>query len=129
MAEATVPTTTDETERTTATRDEERYLTPAVDIYETESELVVVADFPGVSKERVDVRVADGVLTIQGRAEYRPSTSPIVEEFALGTFYRQFRLSEEIDQDAIKAELKHGVLNVRLPKIQRKPRQIKVTVG
>ncbi len=130
MAEQTVPATTDRTERTPATRDDERFSTPPVDIYETDDELVVVADLPGVDKSALDVRVEDGRLTIQGRAAHEMPGLPVREEFELGTFFRQFELAEIVDQTAIKAELRNGVLTLHLPKADEvKPRSISVEVA
>ena len=119
----------EQTDRTAATRDEERYLTPPVDIYETDDELVVVADLPGVDKSQLEVSVTDGVLTIQGRATHEMPGFPIHEEFELATFYRQFQLAELVEQSEIKAELKNGVLTLHLPKAEEvKPKQIAVEV-
>lgn len=129
MAEKTVSGSTDQVNRTPATREEARYLTPPVDIYETGEELVVVADLPGVEKSQLDIRVADGVLTIQAQPSHEMPGFPVHEEFELASFYRQFRLAELIDQNAIKAELKNGVLWLRLPKAEEvKPKQIAVAI-
>ena len=132
MAEQTVPieTGTQITEaKPIATREEERYLRPPVDIYETSDGLVVVADLPCVDKDGIDVRVDNGVLTIEGRANYTPVHDAYYSEFSVINFFRQFQLDEEIDQERISAELKHGVLTIHLPKAQKaKPKQISVKV-
>ena len=113
-----------------ATRDEELYLTPPVDIFETEDGLTVVADLPGVSRDAVEIRVEDGILTIKGKAGYRPQANALREEFRLQGYYRQFQLSDAVDQGRISAESKNGVLTVKLPKAEiSKPRQIQVKVG
>lgn len=112
-----------------AVRQPSRHLIPAADIYETPDEWVVLADLPGVSKEDVDVRVADGVLTIEGSIGETPVQDALYTEYRLRRFFRQFRLGEEVDPDRIAAELKNGVLTVHLPKIEPlKPRQIEVKV-
>jgi HSP20 family protein len=117
-------------EKSLATRDETRYVAPPVDIYETEDGLMVVADLPGVSKEDVDIRVEDSILTIKGRTDYQPQAHLLRGEFGLEGYYRQFQLSDEVDQARISAETKNGVLTIRLPKAeQSKPRQIKVALG
>ena len=112
-----------------AVRQQSRHLIPAADIYETPDEWVVLADLPGVSREDVDVRVVDGVLTIEGRTGETPVQDALYTEYRLRRFLRQFRLGEEVDPDRIEAELKNGVLTVHLPKIEPlKPRQIEVKV-
>jgi len=117
-------------EKSLATRDETRYMVPPVDIYETEDALVVVADLPGVDKDGVDVRVEDNILTIKGRAEYDLPANVLLGEFNLQGYYRQFQLSDEVDQSRISAESKNGVLTVHLPKAEKsKPRQVKVRLG
>ncbi|MGD8395515.1 MAG: Hsp20/alpha crystallin family protein [Candidatus Eiseniibacteriota bacterium] len=129
MAETTVPAKTDEQARDLSTREETRYITPAVDIYETDDGLVVVADVPGVKRDGVDVRVVDGILTIQATASRAREGSMLSQEFALGTFYRQFELPDKIDQEKISADLRNGVLKLTLPKAESvKPKQIEVRV-
>ncbi len=113
-----------------ATREEGRYLTPPVDIYETENDLVVLVDLPGVGQDGVDVRVDDGLLTIQGRTTPRRGDDPVYREFGLVSFHRQFQLSDQVDHEKITGELRHGVLTVRLPKAEKvKPRRVQVTVA
>jgi HSP20 family molecular chaperone IbpA len=93
---------------------------PAVDIYETDSELVVLADLPGVKEQALQVEVDRGVLTIEAEQE-------VVEGAARTAFYRQFKLSERIDSDAGVADLKDGVLTLKLPKSEAaKPKKIAV---
>jgi len=117
-------------EKAVATRDETRYIAPPVDIYETDDSLVVVVDLPGVDKNGIDIRVEDGLLTIKGKAEYNPPANSLRDEFNLQGYYRQFQLSDEVDQSKISAELKNGVLTVHLRKAEKsKPRQIPVTGG
>jgi HSP20 family molecular chaperone IbpA len=117
-------------EKSLATRDDTRYIAPPVDIYETNDSLVVVADLPGVDKGEVDIRVEDNVLTIKGRAHYSPQANILRGEFNLEGYFRQFQLSDEVDQARISADTKNGVLTIRLPKAEKsKPRQIKVTMG
>ncbi len=137
MAEKTAVLTTESPEsvsktgdKTLATRDESRYIAPPVDIYETDDALVVVADLPGVGRDGIDIRVEDNVLTIKGRAEYSPQATLLRQEFHLEGYYRQFQLSDEVDQNRISAETKNGVLTIRLPKAERsKPKQVKVKMG
>ncbi|MCB2154155.1 Hsp20/alpha crystallin family protein [bacterium] len=131
MAEKTIPETRQSVEAETAeTRERGRYLVPPVDIYETEHELVVVADMPGVAKEDVNVHVDDGILTLEGRSKHALEGEPRFREYTLQNFYRQFQLGEQIDQEKINASLKNGVLTIALPKAEKaKPKQIAVTVA
>lgn len=113
-----------------STRNRERYITPAVDIYETADGLVVVADLPGVDQNRLDVRVDNDVLTIRGMSQHAATGDAVYREYELVNFFRQFELGEKIDQSRISAELKHGVLTLHLPKAPAaKPRQIAVNVA
>lgn len=115
---------------TPVTREEGRYLSPPVDIYETDDALVVVADLPGVGRDDIGLRVENGVLSIEGRPSYGRPSDTIHAEFDLAPYYREFRLSDKVDSERITAELKHGVLRVRLPKAARvRPRSIDVSVS
>jgi HSP20 family protein len=117
-------------EKSLATRDESLYIAPPVDIFETDEALTVIADLPGVKSKEVDIRVEDNVLTIKGKAGYRSSAPILREEFTLPGYYRQFQLSDMIDQSKIFAESKNGVLTIQLPKAEKtQPRQIKVSMG
>ena len=109
------------------TRHQERYVAPPVDIYETQEGLVVLADLPGVAKEALDVRVEQHRLTIRGQARHGVPGEAVAREYALVNFFRQFTLSEHVNESQITAELKSGVLTVTLPKAEAaKPRQIAV---
>jgi len=117
-------------EKSLATRDETRYIAPPVDIYETDDALIVVVDLPGVEKDEVDVRVEDNILTIRGKASYTAQPNSLHGEFSLEGYYRQFQLSDEVDQNRISAESKDGVLTIRLAKAEKTmPKQIKVKLG
>jgi HSP20 family molecular chaperone IbpA len=116
-------------EKSLATRDETAYIAPPVDIFENEESLIVVVDLPGVDKNGVDIRVEDNILTIKGKANYTQPESILHQEFSLQGYYRQFQLSDEVDQSRISAESKNGVLTITLPKAEKsKPKQIKVKV-
>jgi HSP20 family molecular chaperone IbpA len=113
-----------------ATRAEDRYVAPAVDIYETPEELVLMADLPGVGKDDLEVRVEEDVLTIRAVTKHSPPGETIWQEFELPNYFRQFELSEAIDQDKISADFKNGVLVLHLPKSQKaRPRRIEVKVA
>jgi HSP20 family molecular chaperone IbpA len=128
MAESTVAIPEVQKPSTTKhTRHQVRYVAPPVDIYETEEGLVVLADLPGVAKEALDIRVEQNKLTIQGQARRGFPGMPIYQEYVLVNFFRQFALSDKVDQSHIAAELKSGVLTLTLPKAEAaKPRQIAV---
>jgi HSP20 family protein len=112
------------------TRSQERYVTPPVDIYETSEGLVVKADLPGVPREGLDVRVENNLLTIRGETAHAARGEPVVREYALQNFFRQFELNERVDQQKISAELQHGVLTLHLPKAEEaKPRRIEVKLS
>ncbi len=94
------------------------YFQPAVDIFETSGELVVVADMPGVPPDGLNVHLEGDQLSIEGRvreADYE-GLKPLYVEYGVGGFYRRFTLGEMIDRDGIKAQMKNGVLVLKLPK-------------
>jgi HSP20 family molecular chaperone IbpA len=111
------------------TRAQERYIQPPVDIYETPDGLVLLADMPGVTPSDLMIRLEDNILTIQGKAKHLIESEPIYREFELVNFFRQFELSDQVDQEKIAARLTHGVLMLELPRAEKaKPRQIPVKV-
>jgi len=129
MAEKTIPVKR-EVKKPVETREDSRYLVPAVDIYETVEGLNVLCDLPGVSKKGVDVDVDEGILTIKGKVEYKPPEDSLFSEFQLLNYYRQFQLGEQLDAEKIDANLKNGVLKIHLPKVEKaKPKKIEVNVG
>ncbi|NSW85159.1 MAG: Hsp20/alpha crystallin family protein [Syntrophobacteraceae bacterium] len=101
---------------------------PAVDIYESESALTVVADMPGVSADSLDIDLDNDQLTIRGTAATQESEgSVLLQEYSVGDYYRQFTLSDAIDRSKIEATMKDGVLKVVLPKAEAaRPRKITV---
>jgi len=104
---------------------------PAVDIYDQDEEIVLVADMPGVSGDAVDINLDRGELTIRGKVSPPDIDGELVfQEYRVGDFVRTFTVSEGIDPEGIKAELKSGVLTLHLPKpSERKPRKISVKEG
>lgn len=128
MKENTVPQKTEQ--KAPDTREETRTLIPPVDIFETEEGLAVVADLPGVQKDALNVGVDNGVLTIQATAGSGLPGDGVYQEYHLMNFFRQFQLSDSVDQENIRAELKYGVLTVHLPKVPAKqPKKIDVQVA
>ncbi|HEY0989317.1 MAG TPA: Hsp20/alpha crystallin family protein [Kofleriaceae bacterium] len=105
---------------------------PAVDIFETEAAITVLADMPGVKPDQLEIDLRDSVLTLKGRVstQVTPNEVDVLREYEVGTFFRQFTLSETIDQAKIDAHLSDGVLRLELPKVERaKPRQVTVRTG
>lgn len=104
------------------------YFTPRVDIVENDDELVLLADVPGVKPDDMDIRFEGGELSIHGRCAPRQNGARFVNaEYGVGNYYRAFTINHEIDADKISAELKRGVLRVRLPKSEAvKPKRITV---
>jgi HSP20 family molecular chaperone IbpA len=106
-------------------------LVPAVDIVEDEAGITVYADMPGVSRERLGVRVDGDSLVIEGAAEVQmPEKLEILHsEIRSPYFRRTFTLSRELDTTKIEATLKNGVLRLRLPKAEEaRPRRIEINV-
>ena len=102
---------------------------PAVDIFENDHCITVLADMPGVNATDLQIDLRESVLTLTARVTVpeRPSESLVLREYQSGTFLRQFALAETIDQAGIDAQLADGVLRLELPKVERaKPRQITV---
>jgi len=85
--------------------------TPAVDIYETDQHLVMLAELPGVAEQDLQLEVVRGILTLEAE-------QAAVAGSAQKAYYRQFKLSDRIDADAGEAELKDGILTLRLPKTE-----------
>jgi HSP20 family protein len=132
MAEGTVPQYAPEKEvqRKEETRSGERYVTPPVDIYETAEGLVVKADLPGVAKDGLDLQVENNLLTIRARGSHAAPGELLYREYELAHFFRQFQLTDRVDQQKISADLKNGVLTLSLPKAEEaKPRRIDVRVS
>jgi HSP20 family protein len=106
---------------------------PAVDIYETENDLVFKADLPEVDLKDIDVRVENQTLTISGQRQFeKPEASKGFHriERTYGNFQRSFAVPNTFDTEKIVAGFKNGVLTVNLPKKEAaKPRQIKVEVN
>jgi HSP20 family protein len=105
---------------------------PAVDIFETDLEITLLADMPGVAADGVNIDLKDGVLTLSADPKpwEGPDESDVSVEFEIGRYYRQFALSDAIDQKRINARLEDGVLRLTLPKAQKAvPRKITVAAG
>ena len=102
---------------------------PSVDIFENDNAITVLADMPGVKAHEVEIDLRESMLTLTGRVAPPENAreSNVLREFETGTFFRQFTLSETVDQAKIDARLSDGVLRLVLPKVEKaRPRQITV---
>jgi len=103
--------------------------TPSVDIFENERELTLLADLPGVTPENLTIDLRENTLTLTGEVEpfEKANEEDVLIEYEIGKYYRQFSLSNVIDQSKIDAKLTDGVLRLSLPKVEEaKPRKIEV---
>jgi len=105
---------------------------PAVDIVETDNDIVLRADLPGIDPKDVDIQVQNGTLTLKGERQFE---SDVKEddfrrvERVYGSFLRSFALPQTVDSENVQAEYRNGVLELKLPKRpEAKPKQIKVAV-
>jgi HSP20 family molecular chaperone IbpA len=106
--------------------------TPAVDIFETEKEITLLADMPGVKADDLTIDLRDNTLTLT--ADVVPDDDSkeenILKEYQTGRYYRQFTLGELINQENIDAKLNDGVLRLTLPKVEKAtPKKITVKAG
>lgn len=103
--------------------------TPAVDIFEDADFITLLADMPGVTADSLKIDLRESVLTLTGDVQppEGENETEVHREFETGSFYRQFTLSDMIDQSKISARLADGVLRLQLPKaVEAKPRKITV---
>lgn len=122
----------EQTEKRPAEREgtrQRRIFEPDVDIVENADGYLVVAELPGADREHVRVSLEDQVLTIDAElaTEPDPAWQPVYAEFRQGGYHRQFRISERIDSDEIRATMRDGVLQLQLPKVAKaRPRAIEI---
>ena len=105
---------------------------PDIDILERPEDFIIYADLPGVDDQSVDIRLEKGTLALEARLATLPESgwNPLHSEYRLGSFYREFRISEDIDESGVSAKMKNGVLELHLPKsAERQPRVIPVQAG
>jgi HSP20 family protein len=118
-----------------STRGEEKDLisgswAPAIDIYETENELVLSAEVPGIDEKDIEIRIEDGTLTLRGERKFekeaRQENYHRIER-AYGAFSRSFSLPPNVDQENVQAEHADGVLKIHMPKKpESKPKTVKI---
>jgi len=110
----------------------ERAATPAVDVFEDETSITLQADMPGVPRDQLELHVESDTLLIEGRVQpHTPSgLEAIYAELRVPRWRRSFTLSRELDTSKIDANLKDGVLTLRIPKqAHAQPRRIAVNAG
>jgi len=119
-------TTATPARRETAERPAIRAIAPRVDIYETDTHYVMLADMPGVKPDGLEVIAERETLVIRGHVE-RPATTPDYQEWDLADYYRAFTLTEDLETEGVTATLRDGVLKVDIPKSPKvQPKKIPV---
>ncbi len=106
--------------------------TPAVDIFETEKEITLLADMPGVKPDDLTIDLRDNTLTLTGEVATieKQNEENLLLEYETGRYYRQFTIGELVDQSGIDAKLTDGVLRLTLPKVEKvTPKKITVKAG
>jgi len=106
--------------------------TPAVDIFETDKNITLLADMPGVKADDLTIDLRDNTLTLS--ADIAPvgktDEQDILREYESGRYYRQFTLGDLVNQENIEAKLTDGVLRLSLPKVEKAtPKKIAVKTG
>jgi HSP20 family protein len=112
--------------------DDNRAELPAVDVFEDDAGITLLADLPGVSRDRLELQVDGDALTIEGTVQSAApeGLQPVYAELRLPRYRRSFTLSRELDTQRIEANLKDGVLTLRIPKqAHAQPRRIEVSAG
>ena len=105
-------------------------VTPAVDILESETEILLRVDMPGISRENITINIDNGTMTLAGTRELSKTGAPNWSEVHDLEFHRTFSIPQSIDLAKVNAALQDGVLNLHLPKSESaKPRQIEIKVG
>ncbi|MBI5247855.1 MAG: Hsp20/alpha crystallin family protein [Desulfomonile tiedjei] len=104
------------------------YFSPAVDIYGNETELVLLADMPGVTSDQVEIDLREDVLTVLGKMKVDDNGEELLSEYRTGSYFRSFRVTDMIDQSKITATMSDGVLKLVMPKVEKAvPRKIPIT--
>lgn len=102
-------------------------LRPATDVVQNETGIDLVVDLPGVNQDTMDLTLEKGTLTVTGRRHAHVEGDDVVREIRIGEYRRVFSLGDDVDTDAITADMQDGVLTVHLPKVaQAQPRRIEI---
>lgn len=110
----------------------EKHFIPAVDIFENDEQVTVIAEMPGVPIEAIDVSLEEDLLTITGtkQPDELPHARILIHEYETGHYLRRFTLAETIDREKVKASLNEGMLTIVLPKtVPEQPKKIEIKVG
>jgi len=111
-------------------KEETVFFRPATDVLESPDAVVLRFDMPGVSKDRVDITVDKGTLTVTGHADKEQTGQCVYRETRIGDYQRQFTLTEDVDVDRVTADMDAGVLTIHIPKAEKaKPKKIKVVAN
>jgi HSP20 family protein len=105
------------------------YFTPAADIWETDEELTVFLDMPGVDRENVEIDLKEETLTVTGKIpKTEEKGEELLTEYRTGNYFRSFRITDAVDRDKISASMSDGVLKLVLPKAAKaKPKKIPIS--
>ena len=109
-----------------------RFLVPRIDVFEDETGITLLADLPGVPKDKLELKVEGETLLVEGTVAtpMLPQLQSVYAELRIPRYRRSFTLSRELDAARIEANLKDGVLNLRIPKQEHaRPRRIEVRAG
>lgn len=118
------------TQADTMARQQLPVITPEVDIFENEHEILLHADMPGVSKEDIAINIDNGKMSLSGIRRLPTGGATTWREFGDVEFRRTFSVPQSIDTDKVRAEFKDGLLCLHLPKSEAvKPRQIEITAA
>ena len=130
MADKQVTKKAERAVQKTQTPETETIYVPDVDISESNECIRLVADMPGVDQKSVDVAVENNVLTVEGQVHTgTPEGYELVgQEYGVGKYRRDFTLSNTVDSEGIKARVRHGVLEVTIPKREEKKLK-KIEIG
>jgi len=107
----------------------ESWVAPLVDIYETEDDFYLTAVMPGVGKKDVKIKMEEGNLILMGRINYNETVNRkyVLKESETGNYYRKFKISDSVDNSKIDASFENGILNIKLPKHEKiKPKNIEI---
>lgn len=130
MAETGVTMDDKQVVRKGRTPETETVYVPDVDIREDSDSIRLVADMPGVDSESVEVTVENNVLTVEGlaRIESPEGYELVGQEYGIGKYRRDFTLSNDVDTEGIKARVRHGILDVTIPK-REEVKSKKIEIG
>jgi len=99
----------------------EKWISPKSDIHESDDEFFLVINLPGVSRDRIKIKIEDAHLIIMGRVDYDllVSRKYVMQENELGNYFRKFKLSDSVDESKIEARYDNGQLIIKLAKSEK----------